>query len=120
MVKEDKDQPVLMSVKLSNHGAKHSDVFEVSSKGKDCDSKLSSRLLMSTAPPSYVSMTFGGKNVFSFCRSNNGTSRDKMFFSYNQMVLTNLGCLESQLFVDLLENTGTRKGYTLSLKHPTI
>lgn len=40
MVKGDKDQPILMSVKLSNHGAKHSDVFEVSSKGKDCDSKL--------------------------------------------------------------------------------
>lgn len=40
MVKGDKDQPVLTSVKQSNHSAKRSDVFEVSSKGKDCDSKL--------------------------------------------------------------------------------
>lgn len=40
MVKGNKDQPVLMSVKLLTHSTKHSDVFEVSSKGKDCDSKL--------------------------------------------------------------------------------
>lgn len=40
MVKGEKDQLVLMSAKLSNQGAKHTYVFEVSSKDKSCDSKL--------------------------------------------------------------------------------
>lgn len=39
------------------------------------------------APLSNLSLTFGGKNAFSFCRSNNGTIQDNFLFSFTLMFL---------------------------------
>lgn len=99
MVKGDKDQAVLASMKLSNHSTKHSDVLEVSSKGKDCDLKLSSRLLMSMAPPLMWFWPLNAKNVFSFCE----------LICFAHVIQCKFWSLELQLFVDLPENIGSKK-----------
>lgn len=113
MVKGDGDQPVLTSVKLSNHTAKHSDVFEVSSKGKCCGSNSSQM----TPNDSYKwgTLTFvsfdrwgGGFVPFSFCCSNNGAIQDKLFVLCNQTVLIDF--VGTQLFVDFLrDKKGSQK-----------
>lgn len=82
MLKGDKDQPVRTSVKLSKHVAKHSDAFEVQKARTVIKNSFQSTPNESSndGTPSYVRLTFGGRNVISFCRST--TTIQTNYFSH--------------------------------------